>query len=394
MSTIAADRDTRQAAPIFLWCHETWLQPYETGIQRVVRRLGRSLVEAGLDVAPVGWDWRTRRVRALGPMARPVERALSEVWRGQDRTSWLLVPELGLELAAADLDAVQIGHALGLKVAALVHDVIPLKLAQNYDDAFRARFERYVRMFAAADLVFTTTRYVADDLLEHFGRTGLSVSKLVTVPLPAQLADRPRVCAVKPQRAPGDPLRLLTVSTWEPRKNLPCLLRAIRQAEAQSGLFVELTVVGRRGHFADYEAEVEAIIADMPRVTVQGSVSDDRLTTLYHRSHASVYPSVEEGYGLPIGESLWLATPCICHDGSAMAEVAPGGGTLMIDMTDEAAITRALLDLLADAGLLARLSAEAVDRQLTSWNDYGIEIASNLPPDVATGTHMDVAGHS
>jgi glycosyltransferase involved in cell wall biosynthesis len=113
----------------------------------------------------------------------------------------------------------------------------------------------------------------------------------------------------------------------------------------------------------------------MAEVTLKGAVSDDALAGLYDRSDASVYPSVEEGFGLPIGESLWLATPCLCHSGSAMAEVAPGGGTLMVDMTDEAAIAGALHDFAADPALLARLSAEAVARSLASWSDYARDIA-------------------
>jgi glycosyltransferase involved in cell wall biosynthesis len=375
MVALVAGQPPRPAGLVFLWCHETWLAPYETGIQRVVRRLADNFARHGLEVIPVGWDWGTRRVKALGPGAMRGAQALEDASRRHERPSWLLVPELGMDLAAEDLDAAQIGHAYGLEVAALVHDLIPLKRAQDYSDAFRARFDRYIASFATADLVVTTTRYVAADLLSHLTRAGLAVPKLVTVPLPAQFAGRPRRLAAKPARAPGAPLRLVTVSTWEPRKNLPRLLTAIRQAQARSAPPIELVVVGRRAHFADYDAEVERLCADMAGVTLKGAVSDDALAGLYDRSDASVYPSVEEGFGLPIGESLWLATPCLCHSGSAMAEVAPGGGTLMVDMTDEAAIAGALHDFAADPALLARLSAEAVARSLASWSDYARDIA-------------------
>ena len=380
MGTITSigDRTPSTASPVFLWCHETRQQPFETGIQRVVRRLSRGLAESGIEVVPVAWDCRRRLIIALGPLAAHFDRALEAVVSKTGNAPWLFVPELSLGLAAADLDPVHLGIAYGLKTAALLHDVIPLKLAADYDDGFLTLFRRYIDMFAVADLVLTTTNYVADDLRAHLNGAGSRTPDIATVPLPAQFANFERCLSIKEPRAPGVPLRLLTVSTWEPRKNLPRLLRAIRRAESQSASTIELAVVGRRGCFAAYDAEVETLIAEMPRVTVHGTISDEDLVALYARCHASVYPSVEEGFGLPIGESLWLATPCVCHNGSSMKEVAPGGGTLMIDMTNEAAIAGALLDLLNAPGLSTRISAEAANRSLTSWRDYACKVASKL----------------
>jgi glycosyltransferase involved in cell wall biosynthesis len=375
---LVSDKKPPQAGPLFFWCHETWHQPVETGVQRVVRRFGNGLAECRIEVVPVGWDWRTRRIKALGSRAAGSERALSSLISSEKGAApWLIIPEISLGLAMSDLDPVQIGRAYGLKTAALLHDLIPLKLSGDYGDDFLALFRRYVAMFAAADIIFTTTNYVANDLRMRLGHVGSLIPDIATVPLPAQFADQKRCSSTKPPRAPGAPLRLLTVSTWEPRKNLPRLLRAIRQAQTQSAS-IELAVIGQRGHFPDYDAEVEAIIADMPNVTICGSISDKDLLALYAHSHASVYPSVEEGFGLPIGESLWLATPCLCHNGSSMAEIAPGGGVLTVDMTDEAAITRVLVDLATKRDLLSDLTAETVARPLATWNDYAREVASKL----------------
>ena len=364
---------------IFLWCQQTWQQPFETGVQRVVRRLGRGLAESGVKVVPIGWDSRTRLVVRLDSRAIAFEQALSRCMHRECAAPWLLVPEISSDLAATDLDPIQLGRAYGLKTAALVHDLIPLKLSQNYDESALAWFRRYVAMFASPDIVFTTTNYVANDLRAYLAQSGLTPPETVTVPLPAQFADQKRVTSIKPVHQRSNPLRLVTVSTWEPRKNLPRLLRAIRQAETRATSSIELALVGRRGIFSALDAEVQEIIAGMPRVKVYGSISDDDLVALHAGSHASVYPSIEEGFGLPIGESLWLATPCVCHSGSSMAEIAPGGGTLMVDMTDEAAIAGALLDLLDKPDLLASLAAETVDRPLASWQDYALEVASKLP---------------
>ncbi len=80
--------------------------------------------------------------------------------------------------------------------------------------------------------------------------------------------------------------------------------------EAQRTAAIELTLVGRRGLEAAYDAEVDALLARQ----YQGSSSPDayRTTCWWHAiaaCHATVYPSWEEGFGLPVGESLWLGRP-------------------------------------------------------------------------------------
>ena len=93
-------------------------------------------------------------------------------------------------------------------------------------------------------------------------------------------------------------------------------------------------------------------------------------------SDAAVYPSIEEGFGLPIGESLWLGAPCLYHDGSAMAETAPGGGTFAVDMLDERSMAEAISACATDPRLLGGLAKEARERRLASWDDYAAEVLS------------------
>ncbi len=90
-------------------------------------------------------------------------------------------------------------------------------------------------------------------------------------------------------------------------------------------------------------------------------VADDELRKLYEQASATVFASWEEGFGLPVLESLWHGRPCLCHEGSAMAELLPGGGAFAVDMLDEAEIEAALVSLADDLDLLERLGHEAVD---------------------------------
>ena len=355
---------------ILYWYDTTGRQPFETGIQRVTRRLARALAASDVEVVPVMFDPHRRDI-ALARTRRRASALLEEA------EGWLLVVEAPICLVQLDLDPVQLARAYGLKAAALVHDLIPMKLVEHYDEGTRALFARYYRMFADADLVFATTEWVAADLRAHLAGVGLRVPEIAIVPLAAQFADLPRSTNPPPPRAAAAPLALLTVGTMEPRKNLPRLLRAI-EAATRRGAAVRLTIAGKRSIHYAYEVEVDALVARIPGVTFVEMPDDVALAALYAGSHAGIYCSCEEGFGLPVVESLWLGRPCLCHDKSAMAEVAPGGGTLMIDMADEAAIADTLVELAARPEIVERLTAEAAVRPLRAWADVARDVIGRL----------------
>lgn len=371
----ADTRSSRTALPrLFLWCHTTSRQPFETGVQRVTRRLGRALTQLGIDVVPVGRDDRRGLVAIIGRGFAAFESALDAC----GERPLLFVPEITAELVALGADPLRLGRAYGMRTLAFVHDLIPLKLSAHYDIATVAMFEAYYASLAQADAVLATTEMVAGELRRHLEGKALRVPPVGVVPLPAQFGDVPRILEPKRARGGSDPLKLITVGSWEPRKNLPRLLRAVARAQRAVPAPIVLTLVGRRGLFPAFDAEVEALLAQAATVTMRGPLADPALAALIADSDASVYPSWEEGFGLPIGESLWLGTPCVCHNGSAMAETAPGGGTLPVDMTDEEAVAAALVQCATQATLLPGLAEDARHRRLASWLDYAAAVTTMM----------------
>jgi alpha-1,3-rhamnosyl/mannosyltransferase len=119
-------------------------------------------------------------------------------------------------------------------------------------------------------------------------------------------------------RADGD--YVLAVGTLEPRKNLRRTIDATRR------LGIELRIVGDRGW-----GGVE------PGVGWLGRVDDDELARLYRGARCLVYPSLYEGFGIPVAEALACGTPVVTSRDSAMAEVAQGKGVL-VDPEDVASI--------------------------------------------------------
>ena len=377
---------------ILFWSETTAQLPFVTGIQRVVRHLGTALEAAGCDVLAVGWNGVTRVVRGLGAVAQAdlgFGHTPLETMARHGTADWLIFPETP-DCAFQGLNPVQVGRAYGLRTAAIVHDLIPLKLSHLYDKRLSDLFANYFRMLAAADLVVTTTQLVANDFRNFLNANALGIPPIVVIPLGGDSLTAVRSGPPYEVKL-STPLSVLNVGTLEPRKNHIRLLNALRAAQLQSDTAIKLTIVGRHGHDSAYERELFACAAETPGVLFLNSVKDAELIRLFQAHHASVYASYEEGFGLPVVESLWMGLPCLCHAGSSLAEVAPGGGTLMVNMQDEAAITKGLCRLAGDSDFLARLRQEAEARPIGTWQDAAETLLDALRKEPSRRTSIPAA---
>ncbi len=379
----------RRPRRIFYWVGLTVGQNFNTGVQRVVRLLAVALERLGIEVIPVKWDEGAGRMTPItaaegahlarwnGPPPRPLA-PLPETLAGE----WLLVPEIVIPLLPPDSNPGRLGHALGMRVAAIFYDMIPFKL-EMFSLAALDTIRGYWELFGEVELALPISWTVAPDLARYLTQQNLRRPAIVPCVLAGEFPATPRATKL-PTRPPGAPLRLFAVGTWEPRKNYPRLLRALAVAQACASRPIRLTIVGRQAEFFELNAEIETLAA-ATGTTLPADVGDDGLLALYEAADATVFASFEEGFGLPVLESLWHGRPCLCHYGSAMAEVAPGGGAYAIDMLDEDAIAAALLRLADEPALLARLGAEALARPIRSWDDYAEDVLAALSNATAPG---------
>jgi glycosyltransferase involved in cell wall biosynthesis len=124
--------------------------------------------------------------------------------------------------------------------------------------------------------------------------------------------------------------------------------------------------------------EVSRLEAEGCALRWRGQVSESDLHKSYADSTFSVFPSLMEGFGLPIVESLWHGRPVICSDKGAVGEISAGAGVLTTNVSSEESLTGAIRSLLTNDSYCAALAEQAYQRPVRTWKDYWIELERHL----------------
>ncbi len=162
------------------------------------------------------------------------------------------------------------------------------------------------------------------------------------------------------------PPYLAFAATLEPRKDVPSLIAAFR-AVAPEHERLRLVIAGRDGWGADAVRDAAATSGVTTRILRPGWLPADALAPFFRRAEAVVYPSLEEGFGLPALEALACGAPLLTTTGSAMQEVV-GDAALLVPPGDVPALTGALRRLLAEPDLRSHLRAAGPARAATfTW---------------------------
>ena len=144
----------------------------------------------------------------------------------------------------------------------------------------------------------------------------------------------------------GDAPFILAVGTVQPRKNYELLVRAFRSVAER--LPHSLVIAGGRGWLGEgLPAEIDRQGLG-ERVRLTGYIDDEDLPALYSAADLLAFPSLYEGFGLPLLEAMACGTPVITSDASSLPEVAADGSAVLLSPHDEAAWASALIDALTD----------------------------------------------
>ena len=159
---------------------------------------------------------------------------------------------------------------------------------------------------------------------------------------------------------------ILYVGTIDRRKDVGTLLRALARLDARVSLVVAGTLIAGR---TDFDAEVDRL-GLRPRVRILGYVPRGDLPGLYAAATAFVYPSLWEGFGLPVLEAMACGVPAVTYNLSSLPEVAGDAAVLLDAPVTAETLARALARVLDDTGFRAELIARGRARARTfDWRD-------------------------
>ncbi len=248
------------------------------------------------------------------------------------------------------------------KTVVTIHDLAHEHFPEFFHPVEGLRMRRMVRATARrADHITTVSKFAAADIERIYGVPGEKISVAYQA---ASERFRPRDKQVSQEqlaRAYGITFPfILYVGRIQGRKNLPRLVEAYARLRKQ-GTTARLVLVGKR----DWQSEkllsrIQELGLD-DSVIFPGYVTEDTLPLFYNAAEVFVFPSVFEGFGLPVVESMASGTPTITSYGSSLEEVA-GDGALLVDPLDVNSIADTIGRVLSDRKLQSQLATRGLLR--------------------------------
>jgi glycosyltransferase involved in cell wall biosynthesis len=270
----------------------------------------------------------------------------------------------------------------GACLVVLVADMIPWRFPHQYQSEQAVfRFLRLAELAARrASLVLSISRTTSEDFVEFASSVGVKPGRMEVIHLGA---NAPAPQARPPAGMPEDLLSrgyVLSVSTIQVRKNHQLLYQLWRRfAEEGRDSIPRLVLVGSHGWLTDdllIQIRTDPKVRDS--IIVLNSVDDMELSWLYGHAKFTLYPSLYEGWGLPIVESLQHSTPCLASNTSSMPEASQGLAT-HLDPLDFMTWRQEIIRRFEDPSVLV-LETEWIRARFRprSWQDFSNDFADRV----------------
>ena len=358
-----------------------------TGIQRVAR-MTASRWSRDHDVVLVGWRKDLTALRRLPP--DEAARALTGSTQGLEpradgspdtvvvpwRATYLL-PELAADRPRT-LRLLALARFARCRTGVIGFDCVPISSAETTDvgvsEAFTgnlAALRHFGRVTAISEAAAEEYRGWAH-MLSAIGERGPDI-RPVLLPVEAHEPSAASLAEARERLLLGGLPLVLCVGTHEPRKNHLAVLHAAETLWRRGVRFNLAFIGGHSWNSHRFDRGVARLQAAGRPIETLASVTDDLLWAAYRISHCVVFPSLNEGFGLPVAEALSCGTPVVTSNFGSMAEIAADGGAVLVDPRDDASVTEGLARMLGDEEFHARLRAEAQARPHRSWDDYARE---------------------
>ena len=364
-----------------------------TGVQQVVRRLFHSLPDAqGIVYDPYARRWRDlyvgetlyMEINELPPnrsSKRSSQWSATQKLRGFcarfGRTQpQLLETVLFPEVFEVGGNSVCSGLRLlrGRKFA-IFHDALPLLFPEWCTFKSIAQHREYMLALSQFDGVISVSKASLDDLKAFWLSQSISESQWPACEV-IHLASFNDATRDEPQSAhPKDRFQFLMIGTLEARKNHIGVLQGCRSLW-DLGLDFHLTLIGGVNRKTGLESKniISELVAKGYPISWKGAVTQETVRCAYRECDAVLFPSLYEGFGLPVVEAMSFRKPVICTPYGALSEVAEQGGChILRDATSES-IAEGVKLLVEDREYYGRLFQELESVSSRSWSDVTSDI--------------------
>ena len=306
-------------------------------------------------------DWRDRSAHVKNPRFRRRSLATPSHHRFEKWT-------LPLELAFSGLDVLHSPDFIpplrgGYRSVITIHDVNFLVYPHFLTPDAARYYGQIDKAVRRADRIIAVSRSTKQDIIRT---TGVRDSKIQVIYEATNPVFRPleggedQILAMRTKYGiTGD--FVLFVSTIEPRKNIPTLLRAFRRLLDDYHVDVQLVLAGRKGWLFDEVFRTTNELALGDKVLFLGRVPTSDLVLLYNAAKAFAFPSFYEGFGLTPLEAMACGTPTVVSNASSLPEVV-ADAALLVNPSEVDELTVALWRLLSDSELREQLIAKGFAR--------------------------------
>ena len=316
---------------IFFYVGTTAYQDFNTGIQRVTRNLsnmiGNYFNEYNLFL--VIYDASKDDLRLLNDSElntfckyngyNPINNTNSffEKVKEKGKKITLFIPELFHSNEYNLLDKIiEKSKSIGYQSALVYHDDTMYNNTEMNEKTRKNIFDNFMKVFCKIDIIIPNSHYSKTTYLFHKNRLQInSEQKIEAIPLSGELLNFKRTST---KIFFCDKYIFANISVTK-RKNMETLVNAflfLQEDFPELKLVICGVVYEENKYYQSFKKLLNENIIFCPNKT------DEEIEELYKNALFSVYPSIEEGFGLPIYESLWYCTPVICHNATSTLEIA------------------------------------------------------------------------
>jgi glycosyltransferase involved in cell wall biosynthesis len=382
---------------IYIFVDHTMKIRQNSGIQTTVRQICKALQKKGITLRPLGLSSDNNLVVPTYSQLRNLEKFNGPNYLEFDldfvpdaeelNGRILLIPELLLYLDLENINSLFTTIAkFKMKSIFIIFDLLPITRFWDYNKEIKERFNfLMIKIISNASSIFCISEFVLKEFIEiykpNLKKSKTKCKRLTLGSIETESIDStPNVGAIYDEITTfisDSDLTLFYPATYEPRKNHELLHKVIINLNLKTSSRIKLVCTGWDAHPEIYE---RLINEKNINIYYLKNVDNEVIKFMYKHADYTIYPSLAEGYGLPIIESLKFGTKVICSYNTSMVEIAEqfAPNVISIDTGEEKIFTTSLSSVIYKNNSIIKPDKLLSKVTLPTWDETASQICESL----------------